>query len=305
MKDEIMLLLGCGLTALLVTNACSSMYENESDDENDYDGRRGRRKSMRNRYDECEGYSNCSSSPMYSAPPAPATPEPFSVDYYGNAQTKPNEPSTYSPLMFGGMVTNEPYIESDYIEMSKYTDNPDQIKTYNEKNDSVGLPVTDMTDVSAGENNKYIYDRTIGTIGFTSTKIGGRFRGQADYIRGDIAVLPDKTGWFQVSSDPANKLMLGAMNVANGIGQPSSSSSASRAARAMDPSGKRKLKTLNSLRADAQKKANRPAGAQNALNNFQEPDDGPSVLDIMQAGYNQYKEDAKALGTAYTAGNPY
>jgi hypothetical protein len=212
MKDEIMLLLGCGLTALLVTNACSSMYENEGDNENEYDGsRRSRRARMR--YDECEGY-DCSSTPM---PPAPVPQEKFSVDYY-TADTKPKDESNYSPLMFGGMVTNEPYIDSDYIPMKKYTENPDGIKTYNEKDGSVGLPVTDMTSVSAGENNKYIYDRTIGTIGFTSTKIGGRFRGQADFIRGDLPVIPNKTGWFQVSSDPANKLLLGAMNVENGIG---------------------------------------------------------------------------------------
>jgi hypothetical protein len=214
MKDEIMLLLGCGLTALLVTNACSSMYENESEDENDFDGRRSsRRASRRMKYDDCEGY-DCS-SPMMPPAPAAVPKEKFSVDYY-TANTKPTE--SISPLMFGGMVTNEPYIESDYIAMKKYTDNPDGIKTYNEKDGSVGLPVTDMTSVSAGENNKYVYDRTIGTIGFTSTKIGGRFRGQADFIRGDLPVIPDKTGWFQVSSDPANKLLLGAMNVENGIG---------------------------------------------------------------------------------------
>lgn len=304
MKDEIMLLLGCGLTALLVTNACSSMYENESDDENEYDGRRGRKYSMRrNRYEDCEGYNGCSSStPM---PPAPVPQEKFSVDYY-SADTKPKEPSTYSPLMFGGMVTNEPYIESDYIPMKQYLDNPDDIKTYNEKDGSVGLPVTDMTSVSAGENNKYIYDRTIGTIGFTSTKIGGRFRGQADYIRGDIAVLPDKTGWFQVSSDPANKLMLGAMNVANGIGQNTSSSSGSGGLNNLSSKGPM---TLNSLRAEKATDDKKRANAANtpgmsALNNLP-PYQGPDVLQIMQAGYNQAKQDAARLGTSYTAGNPY
>jgi hypothetical protein len=55
-----------------------------------------------------------------------------------------------------------------------------------------------MTDMSAGENNKYIYDRTIGTIGFTSTKIGGRRRGQAYYVRGYSAIVPDNSPWFQV-----------------------------------------------------------------------------------------------------------
>ena len=69
------------------------------------------------------------------------------------------------------------------------------------------------------QNNKYVYDRTIGTIGFTSTKIGGRRRGQADYVRGDLAIIPDKNSHFQVSADPLNSLLQGAMNTSNGIGE--------------------------------------------------------------------------------------
>jgi len=316
MKDEIMLLLGCGLAAVLVTSACSSMYENEDEHEEEHEFKRYKPRKMDrlSRY-EYEGYSNCDGGrpaveqqPMPVIPPAP---EKFSVDYY--TEPKKEEKPTISPLLFSGLVTNEPYLESDYIAMNDYTDNPDGIKVYNEKDGSVGLPVNDMTSISAGENNKYVYDRTIGTIGFTSTKIGGRFRGQADYIRGDIPVLPDKTGWFQVSSDPANKLMLGAMNVANGIGQtpkpPKKKGGRAGAANALETTAP---VTLDSLRAKqsggssgsgSRMQAMDPNARAKAADD--DHDDGPSVLQIMQAGYNQYKADAKAIGTTYIAGNPY
>lgn len=314
MKDEIMLLLGCGLAAVLVTSACSSMYENEDENEEHEFRRYKPRKMERQHRYEYEGYSNCDGRPaveqqMPVMPPAPV-PEKFSVDYY--MEPKKEDKQSISPLLFSGLVTNEPYIESDYIAMDDYTDNPDGIKVYNEKDGSVGLPVNDMTSISAGENNKYVYDRTIGTIGFTSTKIGGRFRGQADYIRGDIPVLPDKTGWFQVSSDPANKLMLGAMNVANGIGQtpkPPKKKGRAGAANALETTAPVTLDSLRAKQTASEKNTRMMAMDPNAKAKSAEDefnDKVPfSVLDIMQAGYNQYKADAKAIGTTYIAGNPY
>ena len=123
-----------------------------------------------------------------------------------------------SPLYFGNMV-QENYIPSDYHTTNSYNSNDSgiPIPVYDEKSGNA-LPIGDMTDMAAGENNKYIYDRTIGSIGFTSTKIGGRRRGQADYIRGDLPILPDKGAWFQVSADVTNTLLDGALNVSNGIG---------------------------------------------------------------------------------------
>ena len=116
-------------------------------------------------------------------------------------------------------MVQENYIPSDYETIKTYNDNNSgiEIPVYDEKSGNV-LPIGDMTDMAAGEDNKFIYDRTIGTIGFTSTKIGGRRRGQADYIRGDLAILPDKGAWFQVSADVTNTLLDGALNVSNGIG---------------------------------------------------------------------------------------
>ena len=308
MKDELMILLGCGLTALLVTNACSSMYEGNNDDDNVDGGRMMRqRKQQRNRYD-CEGYEGgCSSndipvsegygggsSSSYDIPAAPAS---ASVDYYSEPKS---ETSSIVPLMFSNMVTNndvtEPYLESDYIEMKDYLQNPDGIKVYDEKTGQIGLPVTDMTQISAGDNNKYVYDRTIGTIGFTSTKIGGRSRGQADFIRGDLPIIPDKSGWFQVSSDPANKLMLGAMNVANGIGQPSgpAKSAASKAQHAAT-STTVNMATLRRKQDAIEKQANQPAGAQNALRAPLEP---ITVADIINASIVDNKSISSSTGVS-------
>jgi len=136
----------------------------------------------------------------------------------------PNIPtnSNVSPLGFGQMVDiKEDYIPSDYINLNEYGDNPDQIPVYDESTGNVGLPVSDMTDM--GADNKYIYDRTLGSIGFTSTKIGGRRRGQADYIRGDLPILPDRGAWFQVSPDITNTLLDGALGNQQALGNQSSS----------------------------------------------------------------------------------
>lgn len=318
MKDELMILLGCGLTALLVTNACSSMYE--ADDDMEDGGRRRRKQERNNRYDcegygggcgssydmdKKEGYGGCGSYSMdkkeesyggYSSS-SYSDPAPASVDYFSEPKSETN---SIVPLMFSNMVSNndvtEPYLESDYIEMKDYLQNPDGINVYDEKTGSVGLPVTDMTQISAGENNKYVYDRTIGTIGFTSTKIGGRSRGQADFIRGDLPIIPNKSGWFQVSSDPANKLMLGAMNVANGIGQPSglAKSAASKAQHAAS-SVTVNMATLRRKQDAIDTQNSRPAGAQNALRAPIEP---ITTADIINASIVDNKSISSSTGVS-------
>lgn len=123
-----------------------------------------------------------------------------------------------SPLSFSTMI--EPYMESDYVNVEDISKNKQNIPVYNGNDGSITLPVGDMTDMSASDanNNKYVYDRTFGTIGFTSSKIGGVSRGQADFIRGDLPIIPNNTGWFQVSSNPVDKLMQGAMNLSGSVG---------------------------------------------------------------------------------------
>ena len=113
----------------------------------------------------------------------------------GQMTERYNSDSNVSPMGFSEMAGESKMEEegynfdnnsglSDYVNEQDYGLGGQNIPVYNPKDGQVGLPVPDMSDISAGENNKYVYDRTIGTVGFTSTKIGGRRRGQADYVRG-------------------------------------------------------------------------------------------------------------------------
>ena len=224
-----------------------------------------------------------------------------------------------SPLEFGSMVGKKPlkeqYVASDYvhidandyIHLDDYTKNPDKIKVYNPSNDTVGLPIGDMTDVGAAESNKYIYDRTIGTIGFTSTKIGARQRDGADKIRGDLPIIPDKTGWFQTSADPSTALLLGAMNVSNGIAdvtqpttiqvQPPTQSGVAGASNALR-SQQGTYSTLDDLREQAQGVSGVPGRAFMARRapSDSTPERGLSVAAIQHAAINQRIRENETLG---------
>ena len=221
----------------------------------------------------------------------------------------------FSPLEFGSMVGKQPlkeqYVASDYVHLDDYTKNPDKIKVYNASNDTVGLPIGDMTDVGAAESNKYIYDRTIGTIGFTSTKIGARQRDGADKIRGDLPIIPDKTGWFQTSADPSTALLLGAMNVSNGIAnvtQPtsikveppvsSSKPGVAGAAHAMSRTQRGNYLDLDGLRKQAQggSAPSVPTGVAFMARAPSEPQQPLTVQDIQNAAINQRMMENQILG---------
>lgn len=207
MDQKLLILLGLGTIAYLATSSsnddddCSSddMYEQQQ--QYDY-------------FNEPQPQPQPQYQPQYQQPSCGGG---SYLQYYNNEQFEQPQQDT-SPLYFGNMV-QENYIPSDYETIGTYNDNNSgiPIPVYDEKSGNT-LPIGDMTDMAAGEDNKYIYDRTIGSIGFTSTKIGGRRRGQADYIRGDLPILPDRGSWFQVSADVTNTLLDGALNVSNGIG---------------------------------------------------------------------------------------
>lgn len=130
--------------------------------------------------------------------------------------------------------------------------------------DGNALPVGDMTEMNAAEQNKYIYDRTIGTIGFTSTKIGGRNRGLGDYFRGDLPILPDKNPSFQVSSNPQDKLNLGFINTSNSLGgQGTPTTTVTGAMRAMGGEADLTLDDLRKIKDRDEARAK--SGAQRAL----------------------------------------
>ena len=75
------------------------------------------------------------------------------------------------------------------------------------------VPVGDMTTLNAA-------GETIQPVVFDSFMFANRnstLRGQGDPIRGDLAIVPCTTGWFQVSVDPNIDLQQGAMNVLGGL----------------------------------------------------------------------------------------
>ena len=74
------------------------------------------------------------------------------------------------------------------------------------------IPVGDMTTLNAyGETMQpVVYDRLI------YANRNSRLRSQGDMIRGDLAIAPQQTGWFQVSATPNVDLQQGAMNVLAG-----------------------------------------------------------------------------------------
>ena len=74
------------------------------------------------------------------------------------------------------------------------------------------IPVGDMTTVNpTGEMEQTIvYDRMI------VASRNSRLYGQADFIRGDLPICMNQTGWFQVSANPTIDLNQGAMNVLAG-----------------------------------------------------------------------------------------
>ena len=236
-----MVILGASAIALLgIFGIYSTMNEGDyeeddyDDDEDECDYERWESRNVPMVSESYCGSGNSVKNTMMTPP----VPNPMVSESYcgsGNSVTttmtpapvKPLENFDPSPLGFSTMAggSKEGYnFEnnsglSDYVELKNFDSGSQNIPIYNELDGQVGLPVPDMTDISAGENNKYVYDRTIGTIGFTSTKIGGRRRGQADYVRGDLAIIPDRNTNFQVSADPLNSLQLGAMNQSNGIGE--------------------------------------------------------------------------------------
>jgi hypothetical protein len=202
MDEKLLILLGLGTIGYLA--ATNFNNDEEDEDEKTFDNEmQFQQKNVYLNQPPCQepyvsGMSNTSPSISYT-----------------NYPSEPINNFDVSPLGFGQMV-KEDYVPSDYIEIKEYTDNPYQIPVYDEQSGNVGLPVSDMTDM--GADNKYIYDRTLGSIGFTSTKIGGRRRGQADYIRGDLPILPDRGAWFQVSPDVVNTLLDGALGNQQALG---------------------------------------------------------------------------------------
>lgn len=74
------------------------------------------------------------------------------------------------------------------------------------------IPVGDMTTISpTGEiEQTIVYDRMI------VANRNSRLRGMGDWIRGDLPIAKNETGWFQVSANPVIDLNHGALNAIAG-----------------------------------------------------------------------------------------
>ena len=75
------------------------------------------------------------------------------------------------------------------------------------------LPIGSMTSLSASgvPEQVQVYER------YMVANPKNRLFGRGDYIRGDIPIVPDKTGWFQVATTPSTSLNAGALAVMGGI----------------------------------------------------------------------------------------
>lgn len=120
-----------------------------------------------------------------------------------NCNDEPNNVDSYkggAPIMEGGFAAGN---FNDLLQ-DTYKDFP-QVQSQ--------IPVGDMTTVNdAGDTeNPIIYDRYI----FANRNY--RLRSLGDMIRGDLPIVPNKTGWFNVSANPNTDLNQGALNVMGGL----------------------------------------------------------------------------------------
>jgi len=68
--------------------------------------------------------------------------------------------------------------------------------------------------------NPIVFDR------FIYSNLKNRLLGCGDPIRGDLPIVPNNTGWFQVAANPSTVLQAGAMNVMGGLDNENASSMA-------------------------------------------------------------------------------
>lgn len=83
-------------------------------------------------------------------------------------------------------------------------------------NANADLPIGTMTTMDgAGNTDQFI---AFNRIMVANTRSSSRLYGQADYIRGDLAILPHQTGWYSVYPDISRDVNAGAMNTLAGAG---------------------------------------------------------------------------------------
>lgn len=115
------------------------------------------------------------------------------------------------PLAYhgGAPLTQPGYADGNYNkELESLYMGPTSKKAFHSN-----LPVGDMTTLNALGNSEQpiVYDR------YMFANRNSRLRSQGDKIRGDLAIVPNNNGWFNVSVQPNVDLEQGAMNVLGGV----------------------------------------------------------------------------------------
>lgn len=85
-------------------------------------------------------------------------------------------------------------------------------QSYTENFEDPSAPIGDMTQPDM-LSQPIIYNRLI------YANKNSRTRSKGDQIRGDLAIAPTQTGWFQVAANPTLDLQQGALNVMAGVNE--------------------------------------------------------------------------------------
>ena len=122
-----------------------------------------------------------------------------------------------TPVTCGGRnrsmpVMASPVMQADYASGNFNEVSQNALDSSHPVEVSDQMPVGDMTTVSpTGEvEQSIVYDR------FIFANRNSRLYSQGDFIRGDLPICKNNTGWFQVSANPTLDLNQGAMNVLAG-----------------------------------------------------------------------------------------
>lgn len=153
-------------------------------------------------------------------PPLPQLQDPFSTQF--QPQLKQLKEDFTPPRCNRGGLPQAEYV-SDQPYYSGYTTPPDFTTTnYKEEQDKLcGITYTDTVPAGTVEmrstdgtvEQPIVYDR------FIYANQRSRNLMDSDKIRGDLPILPNNTGWFQVAANPTVMLQNSALGIMSGFGE--------------------------------------------------------------------------------------
>lgn len=149
----------------------------------------------------------------------------YNLPNENNLAARPNDPLMMgsavregfeTPVKCGAGGAGTPFMAKPLMQSGFAAGNfnqvTDEAKSFSDLATTDQIPVGDMTTVSpTGEMEQTIvYDRMI--VANRNSKL----RGLGDWIRGDLPICKNETGWFQVSANPVLDLNQGALNALAG-----------------------------------------------------------------------------------------